>query len=265
MIGLEKINIDALLGALEGFAQAAPYSHCVVDDFFEPRLARRLESEFPAYDSKCWFIYDNPIENKRALNDWNAYPPYTYSALSLLNSDAFVKDLLGANLDVDLHADQGLHGGGWHIHGRGGNLNPHLDYHVHPKLGLVRKLNLIIYLSSELKPGVHGGHFGLWAHDAAAERPGALAKEVSPRFNRAVLFDTTQNSWHGMSRPLSVPEGVFRKSLAIYYLVPRTRGDRIARKRALFAPREHQKDDPRVERIIRLRADLKKSKDVYRS
>lgn len=265
MMGLDRINVDALRRALAGFSAARPYSHCVVDDFFDLALARRLAAEFPSYDSNAWFVYDNPLENKRALNDWNAYPPVTYSTLSCLNSEDFVSGLIGAELGIDLRPDPGLHGGGWHIHGRGGNLNPHVDYHIHPKLGLVRRLNLIVYLSSELDPPMHGGHFGLWEHDSVDEQPGQLAKEVAPAFNRAVLFDTTQNSWHGMSRPLSVPDGIYRKSLAVYYLTVRDANDQVSRKRALFAPRDHQRGDPRVEEIIRKRVDLEQSKKVYRS
>jgi hypothetical protein len=33
-----------------------------------------------------------------------------------------------------LVADLGLHGGGLHSHARGGKLNVHLDYDIHPKL-----------------------------------------------------------------------------------------------------------------------------------
>jgi len=35
------------------------------------------------------------------------------------------------------------------MHAAGGNLNPHLDYSIHPKMGLQRKLNVIIYLFTQ--------------------------------------------------------------------------------------------------------------------
>ena len=59
----------------------------------------------------------------------------------------------------------GLHGGGWHLHARGGKLNVHLDYSVHPKLHLERRLNLIVYLAQGWDPA-WGGALGLWTHDA---------------------------------------------------------------------------------------------------
>jgi hypothetical protein len=182
--------------------------------------------------------------------------------LAYLNSADFVQILCDA-LHGTLHPDPGLHGGGWHIHASGGNLNPHLDYSIHPKLGLQRKLNLIVYLGQGLEE-THGGHLGLWQHDACAQAPGSLVQEIAPRFNRAVLFDTTQNAWHGMSRPLHCPPDVFRKSLAVYYLCqPEAKAP--ARGRALYAPRPNQIGDTAIAQLIAKRADVHTSPQVYRN
>ncbi|WP_260469461.1 2OG-Fe(II) oxygenase [Pandoraea apista] len=149
------------------------------------------------------------------------------------------------------------------MHAAGGNLNPHLDYSIHPKLGLQRKLNIIIYLSEEMRED-YGGHLGLWKHDNNKNQPGPLMKEIAPKFNRAVLFDTTQNSWHGMSRQLVQPDNIYRKSLAVYYLCEPV-GDVDQRGRALFAPREDQIGDEEVDRIIELRSQVSQSANVYRT
>lgn len=57
-----------------------------------------------------------------------------------------------------------MHGGGWHVHANNGNLNPHLDYTIHPKVKYQRRLNLIIYLEESYKDK-YGGHLGFWSHD----------------------------------------------------------------------------------------------------
>lgn len=256
------INKENLAKAIAAFGDKAPYDHCIIDDFFDTEVARGLAGEFPAYDSERWFCYKNPLEDKKALNDWNAFPPLTYRAFAYLNSPEFI-GLIQAGVGQKLHADQGLHGGGWHIHPAGGNLNPHLDYSIHPKMGLQRKLNLIVYLCEELQE-VHGGHLGMWKHDEVASKPGELIREVQPKFNRALLFDTTQNSWHGMSRPLTQPADVFRKSIAIYYMVEPV-GEVDPRGRALYAARDSQKGDAEVERIIELRAKVDSSSKVYKT
>ncbi|QEO18639.1 2OG-Fe(II) oxygenase [Acetobacter vaccinii] len=255
------INKDNLIHALNSFQEGKPFHHCVVDNFFKEDVASQLSDEFIEYESEKWFFYSNPLEDKKALNDWNVFPQKTYAAFSYLNSRPFI-DVLQKYVGVDLFADNGLHGGGWHIHGRGGNLNPHLDYSIHPKLLLQRKVNIIIYLSQDLKEA-DGGHLGLWNSNSEGTKPTTLEKEISPKFNRAVIFDTTQNSWHGMSRTLSETCNVFRKSMAIYYLCE-VKESASPRQRALFAPRENQVGNKEIEDIIKLRSDVKKSHSVYK-
>jgi hypothetical protein len=255
-------NIENIRRALDTFKGASPFDHCIVDDFFKSEVADALELDFPGYETQDWFVYKNSIEDKKALNNWNLFPDLTYKAFSELVSSEFI-DILSGKLNFPLYQDPGLHGGGWHIHGVGGNLNPHYDYSIHPKIGLQRKINIIIYLSSNLEEK-HGGHLGLWNHDTAQNAPGVLVKEIQPKFNRAVIFDTTQHSWHGMCRPLTQPEGIYRKSLAVYYLTEPPEGaDR--RQRALFAPRDDQKGCKSVEELILTRADNQKYMSVYRA
>lgn len=255
-------NTDALQEGLRHFKNNHPFDHCVIDGFLKNDIARRLETDFIQYEDPRWFYYKNAIEDKKALNDWNAFPELTYKVFRELISEDFMGVLSNA-IGVPLYQDPGLHGGGWHIHGPGGNLNPHYDYSIHPKVGLQRKVNIIIYMSSDLQEE-HGGHLGLWAHNATNSAPSELIKVVQPKFNRAVIFDTTQNSWHGMCRPLTQPEGIYRKSLAIYYLTdPPADADR--RERALFAARDEQQGDKAVEELIRKRADSQEFSSVYRT
>jgi Rps23 Pro-64 3,4-dihydroxylase Tpa1-like proline 4-hydroxylase len=254
------VNLQNMERAFASFHRTAPFDHCVVDDFIVPEWLAEIEREFLAYDAPKWFVYKNAIEDKKALNDWHAFPPATYRVFHYLNSAGFV-ERLSALAGTPLYSDDGLNGGGWHIHGPGGNLNPHLDYNIHPKLGLQRKINIIVYVSREMKED-YGGHLGLWDHDAETSQPGKLSKEIAPNFNRAVIFDTTQNSWHGMSRPLTQPAGIYRKSLAIYYMCDPP-ADANPRGRALFAPREDQKGDAKVEELIKLRSNVNTSSKVY--
>lgn len=255
------INLDKLKSKSVEFKKSTPFNHFVVDDFLNLKLAYEIENEFLDFNSSKWYCYQNKIEDKKALNDWNSFPPQTYLLFRYLISNNFV-DFLSELTGIKLYPDPGLHGGGWHIHGKGGNLNPHLDYSIHPKLGLQRKINIIIYISQDFKEE-YGGHLGFWNYDLFHNQPSDLVKEIPPLFNRAVIFDTTQNSWHGMSKPLEQPEGIYRKSLAIYYLCEPSK-DAVSRQRALFAPRENQKNNKEIEELIKLRADVNKSHLVYK-
>lgn len=249
--------IEKLSGAV---LQHSPFTHTVIDNFLPIDLANQLYEEFPDFENPIWFNYKNKIEDKKLLSDWRQYPEYTYQMFSFLNSN-LVLETLSSKININLIPDHGLHGGGWHIHSNGGKLNPHLDYSLHPMLKLQRKLNLIIYLCKDWKDE-YGGHFGLYNQDKNLERSDKLIKEIPVGFNKAVLFDTTQNSWHGLSREVNCPPNKYRKSLAIYYLT--TPPDDVDnRNRALFSPTEEQRNDYEISELIEKRKDFNKSKEVY--
>jgi len=44
-----------------------------------------------------------------------------------------------------------------------------------------------------------------------------ITKKITPKFNRLVVFETNEISFHGHPKPLNTPADVSRKSLAIYY------------------------------------------------
>lgn len=255
------IDLNNLMDSFRKNASNSPFLHFEINSFLSDDVAQKVNGEFPAYESEVWYSYKNQIEDKKALNDWNKFPEYTYSVFNYLTSENFVRTLSNM-VGVTLFPDPGLHGGGWHMHGNGGKLNPHLDYNIHPKLGLQRKLNLIIYLCENWRDS-WGGHFGLWEQNKDTGRPGKLVKEIPVGFNKAVIFDTTQNSWHGLSREVVAPENCYRKSLAIYYLCAAPLGTEN-RGRALFAPTESQIGDPLIEELIRKRAQVNSSHQVYR-
>jgi len=241
------------------FLNGEPFDHIVIDNFFDSDIAERLSVEFPDYDSSIWHTYDNAIEHKKTCNSWNSFPSLTYSIFSYLNSSYFV-DSIGELIGYPMYSDPGLHGGGWHLHGKGGKLNVHLDYDIHPKIKLQRKLNLIVYLNKDWQPE-WGGGLELWSHDNDANGPKELIKTVENKFNRAVFFDTTQNSWHGLPENLTCPDGQYRKSLAVYYLqVPVHATDR---QKAVFAPHKEQATDQSVLDLIRQRSNINTFKDAY--
>jgi hypothetical protein len=255
-ISLKNINTS-----LNEYSKDGPYDHCVIDNFFKPEIAKKLEYEFPNYDSDIWQKYNNAIEVKKMNNIWNYFPKTTYQVFNYLNSDKFISILEKKIFNKNkLYSDMGLNGGGWHIHKSGGKLNTHLDYSLHPKLGLQRKFNLIIFLNSNWHEN-WGGSLGMWGNKSS-KKPGKLIKSITPKFNRAILFDTTQNSWHGLPDPIKCPKNEYRKSLAVYYLCESS--EKISKRgKALFAPTESQKDDKEVLKLIKKRSSIKGASKVY--
>jgi Rps23 Pro-64 3,4-dihydroxylase Tpa1-like proline 4-hydroxylase len=242
------------------YREAYPFKHIVIDNFFLPEIAEKLEAEFPDPTSTDMVRYKSPLENKFSLNKWNDFPSCTYRAFSMFGSENFLQYMKNIAEMHDLTFDYGLHGGGWHMHGNGGNLNVHLDYNLHPKTGEQRKMNIIVYLTKDWDTE-WGGGLELWKDNG--EYAPCRVKTVDNVFNRAIIFDTTENSWHGLPDTIKCPENVYRKSIAGYFLCPAP-AETDQRGRALFVPREDQKDDLEVQEIIRKRANINTSAEVYR-
>jgi hypothetical protein len=40
---------------------------------------------------------------------------------------------------------------------------------------------------------------------------------IAPEFNRAVIFATRSDTFHGHPEPWAAPPGVYRQSIALYY------------------------------------------------
>lgn len=247
---MKEPNLEDLKRRAKSFSD--PFDHVIIDDFFPKEVAKNISGEFFPLDDSRWYSYNSPLENKRTIQEWGKLPKHSYSTFQYFCSDKFVnfiKDVTGLE---SLYPDYGLHGGGWHMHGTGGNLNVHKDYSIHPKLGLQRKINLIVFMSENWEES-WGGELELWSNNKKNNSPLKLEKAVSPLFNRAVLFDTTQDSWHGLPKALTCPEGVYRKTLAIYYLTDQD-PNADSRLRALFAPRAEQKNNRKILDLIKTRS-----------
>jgi Rps23 Pro-64 3,4-dihydroxylase Tpa1-like proline 4-hydroxylase len=255
------INQRNWLSLQESFLTSAPFNHIAIDDFFEQDVAEQLANEFFPYDSDKWRVHwNNLLENKKLHNVWDLFPATTYRMFNELLCGKWVDSVKQITGNEAVTGDIGLHGGGLHSHCPGGHLNVHLDYNIHPKLNLQRHYNLIIYITPDWQPE-WGGGLELWSHNEDGS-PKECVKTVENKFNRAVIFDTTQYSWHGLPTNLSCPPGVSRNSFAVYYLSPPPK-DPEMRMRARFAPPPGKENDPEILALIKAREDLSEVKKLY--
>lgn len=234
------------------YLKGQPFNYIVIDNFFELDHANKIADDFPSYHDQTAVKYNNQIEVKRVVNHWDRFPTSIYKTFTELNSKEFLNKLELLTGIENLNTDVGLHGGGCHIHTNKGKLNIHQDYSIHPKLGLQRKLNIIIYVTKEWN-SIWGGGLELWSHNEQTNQPLECVTQVENKFNRAVIFDTTQNSWHGLPTEINCPNNMFRNSLAAYYLIDPTENVN-PRNRALFVPTDAQKNDEEVANLIKNRS-----------
>jgi len=194
------------------YQMAVPFPHIHFDCFLNPETAAAIAREFPDYHSSAWIRYKHANENKNGLSQRELFPPAIGELVDQLNSELFVNWLRELTGIPDLIADPSLEGGGLHQSSRGGFLNVHTDFsvhHYHPHWK--RRVNLILYLNPEWQAG-WGGALEFWEPDMKR----CVASYV-PLLNHAVIFNTDRDSLHGFPDPVQCPEGISRKSLALYY------------------------------------------------
>jgi hypothetical protein len=197
------------------FRDATPFPHVVIDGFLEPDLCRRLVETFPAYDGdrfrnawgelgKAWREDVSRLGSAWAELDRGLRSP---EFLGLLSRISGIPRLL---------FDPTYFGGGTHENLHDMELDPHIDFNLHPESQLHRRLNLLLYLNEEWHEAWGGAlelHTNPWR--PPHENP---IKTVPPLMNRCVIFATSDRSWHGFRR-IALPEDrrtTSRRSFAMY-------------------------------------------------
>jgi hypothetical protein len=206
-------RLDRLAGESDGrFAAAQPYPFVVIDDFLRPECAQRLAGEFPGPDALAWDHYAAPgLEVKLGSSREECFPEPHRRAIHDFNSGVFVRFLERITGIDHLLTDPHLAGGGLHLTRRDGLLGIHADFNWHAKLRAHRRLNLLVYLTPGWRPE-WGGELELWDTRATARQA-----SIEPLFNRAVLFATRSDTFHGHPVPWAAPDGINRQSIAMYY------------------------------------------------
>src|SRR5262249_18302342 len=125
---------------------------------------------------------------------FNLLDPGFLLALQEFNSWKFLRYLEELTSIEGLLPDPYFTGGGIHQILKGGILDIHTDFNEYRKLGIYRRLNVLIYLTKDWKE-TYGGCLELW--DNAPKLGGKCFKAIAPIFNRFVAFETDKTSFHG--------------------------------------------------------------------
>jgi len=204
-----------------GFAQ--PFPHIVIDNFLTDAEANELLLNFPNNsENKHWIHYKHYNENKLGLNTRENLPSSILEFIDKMNAKSTLLALEKITGINNLVADETLEGAGIHSAGRGGFLNIHADFATHPKnKKLLRCVNAILYLNKNWDEN-YNGNLEFWNKEMTH-----CEASIAPLFNRLVVFNTNQFSFHGFPKPLQCPAGETRKSIAIYYYIETTASEKI--------------------------------------
>ena len=203
-------SIGEKLSASYCFAE--PFPHIVLENFLPDDVAHLALEHFPTQRLKSDHVFQIGYggQHKRQILPAEC-DAEARQLFHFFNSQPMLAFLEGLTAIPGLIPDPYFVGGGYHETARGGKLGIHADFRVNEQLHLHRRLNVIVYLNEHWEESF-GGNLELWSRDMREKR-----REVAPLFNRCVVFNTDATSYHGHPDPLTTPEGVYRRSIALYY------------------------------------------------
>ena len=211
-------NIDKdISGLSEKYLIADPFPYIVIDNFLKDScIANTLEG----FKNVNWTSY-NHFNEKKSGNKTKTLDPLLQKTIEACNSDEFIKRLEKITGISHLIPDCKLGSGGVHRSSKGGYLNIHADFTVHPyNKKWHRRVNLLIYLNETWEES-WGGQLEFWD-----KKMNHCVRKINPIFNRCVIFNTDYDSFHGHPEPMKCPEDVYRKSIALYYYTKKERNVR---------------------------------------
>jgi len=220
-------DLDSRIASLAAaFQRRDPFRHVVIEDFFDAASATQLLADFPAFERGNARNEDGAIGNKSTVEKIRELGP-AYAALDdLVQSPAFLQRLSAITGIPDLRYDPWYFGGGTHENRNGQDLDPHVDFNRHPVEPWHRRLNLIVYLNPQWED--HWG--GLLELHSDPRADDDRITRIAPLFNRGVIFETTEWSWHGFER-IAVPadrDDVTRRSIALYFYTTERPAEELA-------------------------------------
>jgi hypothetical protein len=195
------------------FVNGTPVPNIMIDNFLPVDEAKAVVAAFPDFHSalKLGETFKTVNERKKVqVSDYKKFSAPVAELNEALASPKFLADLAYITNIPNILADEQLAGGGIHITGPGGRLDVHVDFNFIKDRQLHRRLNLLLYLNEPWQKD-WGGQFQLWDKDVKH-----CAATFDPIFNRCVIFETNEVSFHGVI-PVSPTSPAPRRSFATYY------------------------------------------------
>jgi hypothetical protein len=219
------------------FASAQPFRHVSIDGFFDRGACERLLAHFPAFSDRHAVNEMGLIGNKAVRTDVGNLDAVFSELDAQVRSPEFLALVSRITGIPDLLYDPDYIGGGTHENRDGQALSAHVDFNILPGRRWHRRLNLIVYLNHEWEEAWGGCielHSDPWT--PASDR----SVKLLPSFNRCVIFETNEHSWHGFEQIRLPPERkhLTRKSFAIYlYTAQRPEDETVASHATVYVPR----------------------------
>jgi Rps23 Pro-64 3,4-dihydroxylase Tpa1-like proline 4-hydroxylase len=239
---------------------------CIVDNILNFEYAEKIQKEIIGSSIKYWDRYENPFEKKYTWRDKNELLPLTKSLFDNLHTKDFI-DFLSNFTGYKLQEDKSKNWWGIHTFNNGDKLDIHVDAGRHPENNLKKIITLGIYLSYNWSKEC-GGNIEFWKGTNSSNNKAEIFNKtisIEPIFNRCVIFENNDYSWHGAPEPCICHENQKRIFVTCSYL---TDIDDLIhknnRKKAFFVKLPNEPHDSEKDKLRLLRADPNKYKSIYK-
>jgi Rps23 Pro-64 3,4-dihydroxylase Tpa1-like proline 4-hydroxylase len=213
MTHIKHINPIDQEALRERVSASKPVPNFCIDNFLEESFADSVADAYPTFEDAVKVGRSFSAVNEKGKVQVTDSSTFS-EPVAELNRTLASPEFLGLLSDVfkmpNLLADEELVGGGIHQTGPRGHLDVHVDFNYIAERELHRRLNILIYFNKGWKPE-YGGNIELWDEDVKV-----CHHSFSPIFNRCVVFETNEVSFHGVTA-VQCPPGMARKSFAAYY------------------------------------------------
>lgn len=199
----------------ETFLHAQPFKHVVIEGFFEPEFAEGLLADFPSFDPQLAMNEFGYTGGKAVNTNIRRISPVYQQLYEAIGAKPFLELVSRISGIPDLILDPKMYGGGTHDNRHGQELDPHVDFNYDEAQQLHRRLNLIVYMNKEWRSEWGGA---IEIHSNPRDPATNSISSYDPLFNRCVMFETNERSWHGFPRINLPPDKrhLSRKSISIY-------------------------------------------------
>jgi len=198
------------------FATAQPFRHVVIDGFLQPEAAAALQAQFPAEHNPEKLVNEFGVRNpKKAISEVRQIGGIYADIDAYIQTPEFITFMERVTGISGLKYDPYYYGAGTHENFHGAGLDPHYDFNIHPITHQHRRLNAIVYLNRDWDPAWKGS---IALHSDPWDLENDQVTEIPPDFNRCVVFETTESSWHSVPI-IDQPEAsrhISRRSFTIY-------------------------------------------------
>ena len=211
------------------YERAQPWPHAVVMGLIPDDLIAAAGREGLEVDSST--IFRTAGRNQVKEESSSGLGTASRQILDQLEGPDFIQFLAVVTGVPDLLADPTHKWAGLHRLSAGGFTKIHRDFREHPISGLHHRVNVLLYLNEEW-PIEYGGALELWPSDMHA-----VGRVIRPLANTMVIFETHDQTLHGLPEPVACPAADARISLASYYYTAAPRAQKVRVRRPVFARR----------------------------